>query len=649
MEMEIDIDPFGAEPPVPAAAGPGSLQPGAVLGGRFHLKALVGRGALGEVYRAIDAKLERTVAIRVLPPGLLADAAALGRLREDVQVAAGLKHKNVATIFGLGDEQGQEFITLEHVDGQSLRALMERKGTVGKAFSLKGAYNVVAHVCNALAYVHPTTFHGYLTVGNILVNRAGRVKITDFGVARTVLAMPEVRARAAGGSLVGIAPEMLSAPDSADRRADIYSVGAVLYELLTGRAPTAGGPPPSKVRADIPRELDAVLDRCLRPSPAERFTNAMELKAALLAGMDAKPQPQSTTRLAPGSPQVAAAAPARKVPVPQGTVPGIGPSPGLGVVAPAAPAKVPVPVGTQPGLGPVAASAAPAQKFDVQKAADQVDEDQERWLIQKDRLDFGPYSLKEVRRRIEAAEILGEHFIVDQETGQRRRIRDLPLLRDFVREGEVRREQIRREQADKVHHSQERRRFGLVALVFSAIVLVAGGIVTYVFVYRQTPVTTTTIVIKDKDAGDADLAKLLAGIQISSTVEERKGKTGRRGGRRGVARGGGAEGPDVQTMDFSKDSGGSDEQIGADEINAVMRSNFRGLAACMLDARRRDPGLSKVVIAFDVHGNGSAQNVRVNGSSGDALTSCVAGKMSRFSFPRFNGPKTRAKWDMRMQ
>jgi serine/threonine-protein kinase len=627
MEMEIDIDPIGAEPPPPDAAVAGALPPAAVLGGRFHLKGLIGRGALGEVYRAIDAKLERTVAIRILPDAIIADAAALARLREDVQAAASLKHKNLAVIYGMGDEQGKPFITLEHVDGQSLRALMERKGTVGKAFSLKGAYNVVAHVCNALAAVHPTTTHGYLTVGNVLVNRAGRVKLTDFGTGRTMVGLPALKAKAAAGGLAGVAPEMLASPETADHRADLYSVGAVLYELLTGRPPAAGCAPASKVRSDVPREIDAVIDRCLKTDPAARFTNAMELKAALLAAMEPRPQ----------APAPAAAPAARKVPVPQGTIPGVGPT----AVAVTPSAKVPVPLGTQPGLGPA------AQKFDVQKAADQVDEDQERWLIQKDRLDFGPYSLKEVRRRIEAAEILGEHFIVDQETGQRRRIRDLPLLADFVREGEVRREQLRREQADQVHRKQERRRFGLVALVFTAIVLVVGGVVTYVVVYRQTPVTTTQITIAAKEGDDRDLAKLLAGIQISSSVETKK-KT-RRAGRRGVAGRGGAEGADVETLDFSKDSDGPNEQIGADEINAVMRSNFRSLAGCMLEARRRDPGLTKVVIAFDVHGNGAAQNVRVNGSSGDALTSCVAGRMARFSFPRFNGPKARARWDMRIQ
>jgi hypothetical protein len=117
--------------------------------------------------------------------------------------------------------------------------------------------------------------------------------------------------------------------------------------------------------------------------------------------------------------------------------------------------------------------------------------------------------------------------------------------------------------------------------------------------------------------------------------------------RRGAGRPG-AEGPDVTYLgDVTKEGG--DEQISADEINGVMRSNFRGLAACMLDARRRDPGLHKVVISFDVHGDGHARNVRVNGSSGDALTACISGRMSGFRFPRYTGPKTKARWDMRMQ
>jgi hypothetical protein len=649
-DIDIDIDEPVEDAP-PREAPPGSLvSPGSTIGGRFHIKSFIGRGLLGEVYRAIDAKNERTVALRLLPHGLF-DAARLDKLRQEIQKAAALKQKNIAAPFGMGEEGEFTFVTAEYVDGQSLRALMAHKGTTGKAFSLKGAYNVVAHTCNALVEAHKSCVHGVLSPGNVLVNRAGRVKLTDFGFVKVVADLPQFRERLAAGRLYFVAPELAATPQAADRRADIFSIGAVLYELMTGREPAAGAPPVSKLRTDVPKEIDKVIERCMRQRPEDRFQDAAELKAALLAAVEAKPAPAQAA--AP-----AAAAPAKRQPfgggLAAGTAPGVASQPG----------KAPVPLGTIPGVGP--AGPAPGARAPVATqpgvpqaaaakeglpapapSADMVDENDERWLVQKDRLDFGPYSLIEVRRRIENAEFLGDHFIVDQQTGMRRRIRDLPALRDFVREGEVRREQIRREAADTVHKKQERRRLGLMALIVVGVLALGGGAVTYVVVYRQTPVNTTEIKIVDKGEGlDRDMQTLLAGIQISSSVEE--GKKKRRGGGRRVGRGGGAaEGPDVINLgDVSKDGG--DEQASPEDINNTMRSNFRSLAACMLDARRRDPGLRKVDIAFDVHGDGSARNIRVNGSSGDALTGCVAGRMAGFRFPRYTGPKTRARWDMRM-
>jgi eukaryotic-like serine/threonine-protein kinase len=649
-DIDIDIDEPVEDAP-PREAPPGSLvSPGTTLGGRFHVKSFIGRGLLGEVYRAIDAKNERTVALRLLPHGLF-DAPRMERLRQEIQRAATLKQKNIAAPYGMGDEAEFTFVTSEYVDGQSLRSLMAHKGTSGKAFSLKGGYNVVAHTCNALVEAHKTCVHGVLSPGNVIVNRAGRVKLTDFGFVRVVADLPQFRERLAAGRLYFVAPELAATPQAADKRADIYSVGALLYELLAGREPAAGCPPVSKLRPDIPKEFDKVVERCMRQRPEDRFQDATELKAALLAAVEAKPAPAPAAAapakrapfgggLATGSQPGIGSQPGQ--PIPLGTIPGVGPA-----GPPPTPAR-PAPLATQPGMPQASTAAKAAGLPEPAPSADMVDEKDERWLVQKDRLDFGPYSLIEVRRRIENAEFLGDHFIVDQQTGMRRRIRDLPILRDFVREGEVRREQIRREAADTVHKKQERRRLGMLALIVVGVLALGGGGVTYVMVYRQTPVNTTQITIADKGEGmDRDMKDLLAGIQISSSIEEGKKKRrggGRRGGRGG---GGGAEGPDVINLgDVSKDGG--DEQASPEDINNTMRSNFRSLAACMLEARRRDPGLRKVDIAFDVHGDGQARNVRVNGSSGDALTSCVSGRMSGFRFPRYTGPKTRARWDMRM-
>src|SRR5262249_46578591 len=164
--------------------------------------------------------------------------------------------------------------------------LIDQKNSQQKAFSLKGAYNVVAHIANGLAYAHQSLYHGALSPANVLVNKAGRVKMTEFGIARTLPAFTQFQAQLAAGDFYCMAPELTQAPEAADRRADIYSVGVILFELLTGRAPSDTFEMPSAVRPDLPRGLDHVFEKCCRPSPDERYMSSEELKQALFLAVE---------------------------------------------------------------------------------------------------------------------------------------------------------------------------------------------------------------------------------------------------------------------------------------------------------------------------------------------------------------------------
>src|SRR5947209_1388374 len=211
----------------------------------------------------------------------------------------------VAATYGLfGAQVGADpvaYLACEFVDGQTLRDMLEKKRASGRAFSLKGAYNVIAHLCNALVYAHGATVHGALTPDSVMVNSAGRVKLTDFGLARTLKPLDNFRAQVAAGTMAALAPEMMSAPESADARADIYSVGVILFELLTGRTPADSFERPSVAAPGVPPSVDPVVEMCLRPVPEERYADAQALKESLqqaLAADLAGPNAQAAAAIA---------------------------------------------------------------------------------------------------------------------------------------------------------------------------------------------------------------------------------------------------------------------------------------------------------------------------------------------------------------
>ncbi|MCA1664996.1 MAG: serine/threonine protein kinase, partial [Myxococcales bacterium] len=281
------------------------LANGVRLNDRYEIEEFLGRTPYGESYRARDLASGQLVAIKALHPQLIADGATMERLTREVQVAAQLDHKNIAATYGLfGAQVGADpvaYLACEFVDGQTLRDMLEKKRASGRAFSLKGAYNVIAHLCNALVYAHGATVHGGLTPDSVMVNSAGRVKLTDFGLARTLKPLDNFRAQVAAGTMAALAPEMMTNPEAADARADLYSVGVILFELLTGRTPADSFERPSVAAPGVPAAVDPVVELCVKPSPNERYADAQALKDALqqaLAADLAGPNAQAAAAIA---------------------------------------------------------------------------------------------------------------------------------------------------------------------------------------------------------------------------------------------------------------------------------------------------------------------------------------------------------------
>jgi len=287
-------------PPIPASRPPssssasldgGRFAPGTIVGARYRVIGLLGRGGMGEVYRAEDLRLGEQVALKFLPEKLVEDGAALARFHREVRTARLITHRNVVRVHDLGEIEGQPYLSMEYVDGEDLASLLRRIGRLPPDKALE----LARQLCAGLAAAHDRdVLHRDLKPGNVLVDGQGRAKITDFGLAALAseLESPEL-----AGTPAYMAPEQLG-EGRVSYASDLYSLGLVFYEMFTGRRPFAGderqqvsdrlhkSDPPrmSNVVSGLDPQLDEVVQRCLRLEPERRPKSAIDVAAALPGG-----------------------------------------------------------------------------------------------------------------------------------------------------------------------------------------------------------------------------------------------------------------------------------------------------------------------------------------------------------------------------
>ena len=285
---------------------------GRKLAGRYALEEEVASGGMGALWRARDEVLGRTVAVKILHDRLARDPDLLERFRHEAVAAARLSHPNVVRVFDTGVDEGICFIVMELVEGQTFEDILRDRGPLPP----EEAAAIVRGVLLGLAHAHREgVVHRDVKPANVLVDRSGLVKVTDFGIAKAAFTEEDLTTT---GSLLGtaryLAPEQVSG-DPIDGRSDIYSAGVVLYEALTGRPPfeadshiatatmrMAKDPaPPRAIRPGIPRPLDALVMRAMARNPDERFQTAEEMASAIDRGgpVAEAPPPQPVAAPAP--------------------------------------------------------------------------------------------------------------------------------------------------------------------------------------------------------------------------------------------------------------------------------------------------------------------------------------------------------------
>ena len=272
--------------------GGGRFTPGQIIAERYRVVALAGRGGMGEVYRAEDLKLSQVVAIKFLPETLSQDAAALARFHAEVRTARQVSHPNVCRVFDIGEADGILFLTMEYVDGEDLASVVRRIGRL----SPDKASEVARQICAGLAAAHERgVIHRDLKPANVMLDGAGKIRIADFGLASIAASIKGAEARA--GTPAYMAPEQLSGRE-VTTKSDIYSLGLILYEILTGkRAFEASTLPelmkqresgaitnPSTLVRDLDPLIERVILRCLENDPEKRPASALQVAAALPGG-----------------------------------------------------------------------------------------------------------------------------------------------------------------------------------------------------------------------------------------------------------------------------------------------------------------------------------------------------------------------------
>ena len=289
----------------PAYGVSGTLDPGTNLGPRYRIEALLGRGGMGAVYKAYDKDLDRTVALKLVRPDLTSDPEVMQRFKQELLLSSKISHKNILRIHDLGDVNGIKFISMAYIEGEDLHRILKKRGRL----PVDQAVNIARQLCAALEAAHAEgVVHRDLKPQNVLIDQAGNAYVSDFGLAKSLEVGAPTMTRT--GELLGtplyMSPEQAEGKRT-DHRSDLYALGLILYEMVTGEVPFSGDSMfqvmyqrikqdpknPKLLNPDLPNSVVHVIMRCLEREPDRRYQSAREV----LRDLDAPHAPFSLRRV----------------------------------------------------------------------------------------------------------------------------------------------------------------------------------------------------------------------------------------------------------------------------------------------------------------------------------------------------------------
>jgi len=267
------------------------LTTGSTFANRYQIIEELGKGGMGKVYKVFDQEVQAKMALKLIKPEVSADKNTIDRFRNELKIARDISHKNICRMYDLGREAGNYFITMEYVSGEDLKSFIRR----ARQLVVGTAIFIAKQVCDGLAEAHQVgVVHRDLKPGNIMIDKEGNAKIMDFGIARSI----SVKGITGAGVMIGtpeyMSPEQVEGKE-VDKRSDIYSLGIIIYEMLTGQVPFEGDTPftigvkqkseipkdPKELNAQIPQDLSRLILKCLEKDKERRYQNTDELRASL--------------------------------------------------------------------------------------------------------------------------------------------------------------------------------------------------------------------------------------------------------------------------------------------------------------------------------------------------------------------------------
>jgi serine/threonine protein kinase len=615
------------------------LVPGRVVSGRFIIRAPVSTDGFGELVAAQDQKTGQAVCLRTLR-----NPAFAAHLRAIVKAIGDLSHPNLVATYGLAQtERGAPLIVQGMIEGQHVAAFaLAHVG--GKPVSLRGAFNVVAHVCNALSVVHATGPHGAVRPGAVWIGTDGRVQLADLVIARAALAaggtagLPDAEA-------AYLAPELkMGQPPGV--ASDLFGLGALLYVLLTGRSPMDAFVPPSQAHPEATSAVDQELLRALSPDPRARHATPEAFRLALLPLMGGAEQETRDDFGVDVEVEVSLAS------MPPSRAPG---SNGQAVNVPRAP-RLPRESGPQAGMrvsladgfrvsiveDETEAAAARERRSLGEVALKDVlakitEDDAPRWMLVKEGMDHGPFSGRQVVNMIVQGNARADHELMNTDTGRRGKISEFGEFTEFLAQYELKRSEEERVQKLKKSEVQEKRGAVFkVGIGIGALALV--GLVVGLYAITRSGA-------ENGGRGSADASDLYkrGSVELSGSAGILPiPKPGSGGARRPGGGGGGGgmsyEDAMMQAVDIGSAAAGGEQQLSAAAVAGVMNRQLNGIFdACV----RGSVGNVQVDLAIA----GSGQVLGVSVRAGDAnFQRCVASQVRRVRFPSFSAPRMGARY-----
>ena len=596
---------------------PSGLHPGAVVGGRFEVIDQIDEDPQAVVWSAKDQQTKRAILVRVIRPELVSSETAPD-FREACRTAATLSHRNIARVFGVGrTPKGEHFIAGEWIDGTRLSDFIQERN--GDPISLRGIYNVVAHLCSALSYAHEKGPHGTLRPSIVWITRGGRVKVHDFGVGQVLLG-------AAGSDAFKSTDHACLAPEvkrgePATPQTDVFGIGAILYELLTTRSPGSDFVAPSHVRDDIPAAMDGILFQCLAPDPKDRFDSPEAVRNALL--------PFVTE--------------ANSLPPPADV--GVGVDIDLGSVLPPPDLEIPMfslaPLAPQQPLAPP-----PAPKRGLMSMINQLSADtKQRWMVAQDKMDHGPFNARELIERLNVGDFSGDDLTFNTDTGERKALREWPEFRDFILQREHQ-DTTAAEQAARVNaHRSEKRssamKWLIAASLIGLVVISVGGFL----LSRSSDIREAA----STELGDLfKLGKITTGE--AGLLPDPPAKRRKRGSSAAppAKRNGGffsyneAMSQAMEIGDASQ--GGGEGRLTGSQVASVMNRNLnRFYGKCVIPEVKSGGKPGNVKVDLAITGNGSVMGTTVHGGSA-GFQGCMGQQIKSVRFPTFGAPRMGARY-----